>query len=297
MAGLKEIRRRIGSVKSTMQITRAMKLVSAAKLKRAQELAINGRTFSARLSRLVQSIISDLRGKDFHHPAFEGRDKVLNRLIIVMSSDRGLCGGYNTNLIKTIQAEQSDPDITKQFIILGRKAIAAGKRLGWNIVKEFDSLPENPVQWPVHDIRKELIDDFVAEKVDEVVLYYTRYISGTNQKVESELIIPLSGLDNNEAGSEGIENPQPRIFAQIEYSPSSRQILREIIPALISMKLRQAAFEAKASEHSARMTAMDSATHNASELIDKLKLFYNRARQSSITKELLDIVGGAEAIK
>lgn len=295
MAGLKEIRRRIGSVKSTMQITKAMKLVSAAKLKRAQELAMNGRTFSSRLSRLVQSIISDLRGKDFHHPAFEGRGEVKARLIVVISSDRGLCGAYNSNLIKAIQAEQSD-SINKHFIVIGRKAIASGRRLGWNIIQEFESLPENPIQWPVHDIRKYLIDEFVAEKVDEVVLYYTKFISGTTQQVENSLIIPIGGLEEETPESGGDED-QPKTFAQIEYSPDPRQILSELVPALISMQLRQAAFEAKASEYSARMTAMDSATHNASELIDKLKLFYNRARQGAITKELLDIVGGAEAIK
>lgn len=297
MAGLKEIRRRIGSVKSTMQITRAMKLVSAAKLKRAQELALNGRTFSARLLRLVQSIISDLRGKDFHHPAFEGRGVVKSRLVIVISSDRGLCGAFNSNLVKTIHTEQGGSTIENKFIVIGKKALTAGKRLGWNIIKEYESLPENPIQWPVHDIRKQLIDDFVEERVDEVVLYYTRFISGTNQQVERQLIIPLSGLEDDESDKKEIEEEEPKTFAQIEYSPNPRQILRELIPALISMQLRQAAFESKASEHSARMTAMDSATHNASELIDKLQLFYNRARQGAITKELLDIVGGAEAIK
>lgn len=297
MAGLKEIRRRIGSVKSTMQITRAMKFVSAAKLKRAQELAVNGRIFSSRLSRLVQTIISDLRGKDLHHPAFEGREVVKNRLIIVISSDRGLCGAFNSNIVKTVQAEQNDPEINKKFLVIGKKAIAAGKRLGWNIVKEFESLPENTIEWPVHDIRKEILDDFIAEKVDEVILYYTLFISGSNQQVKSQLIIPLGGLDEEKRSDENLEDEEYLIFAQIEYSPNAKQILRDLIPALVSMQLRQAAFESKASEHSARMTAMDSATHNADELIGKLQLYYNRARQGAITKELLDIVGGAEAIK
>lgn len=291
MSGLKTIRRRITSVKNTKQITKAMKLVSAAKLKRAQDAASSGQSYVSKLQKVLSQVMSDLP-KDFSHPLLEKRDLVKKRRIIIVSGERGLCGAYNANVIKAIQADLKSYDQSSEieFFPIGKQAINSCKRFGWKLAKSAWQLDEDANKWPIFEIANSLIDDYLNQEFDEVVIYYTKFISTMTQKVSKEIILPLTKLLSSSVGSE-------QLRGKSKYDPKTDEIFNQLLYSVSALLIKQAGLESKASEHAARMTAMDSATRNADELIEKLKLFYNRARQSAITRELIDIVGGAEAIK
>ncbi len=293
MASLKEIRRRIGSVSNTKQITRAMKLVSAAKLRRAQDGAINGRSYSNRLRGIISTLLGELPG-DFHHPLLDVREEVKSRRVIVISGERGLCGAYNANVLKAIDAtEAKEADVNLSFVAIGGRTVSAGKRAGWNMIESHERLSENATEWPVADIANEAIEAFSSGKCDEVVIYYTKFVTAMTQVVTREVLLPVSkeSLKSEDSDVEIDENVKAP-----KTDPSPNILLSNLIPLIVTATIRQAGLESKASEHAARMTAMDSATKNADELTDKLTLYYNRARQSAITTELIDIVGGAEAV-
>ncbi len=304
MSGLKTIRRRISSVKNTKQITRAMKLVSAAKLKRAQDAAQNGASFSEKLDRVVRTLMNDV-SEDFSHPLLQARSEVRVRRIVMISGERGLCGGYNTNIIKAIQNDTHRSPVELEFVPVGKRSVAACRRLGWKIVSAYENLPEDATKWPITEIASELMYDFEEGRCDEVVIYYTKFVSALTQKVTAEPLLPLGSLQSSENSSESTSTTTPSESEEehaatpgaVGYSPSPEEILSQVVPLLVKTKLYQAGLQSKASEHAARMTAMDAATNNANDLIEKLRLFYNRARQTTITRELIDIVGGAEAIK
>ena len=287
---LKEIRRRITSVNNTRQITRAMKLVSAAKLRRAQDAAENQRSYSAKLNQVVRNALNSLQG-EFTHPLIEKADEVKKRRVIVITGDRGLCGGYNASVIKAVAAQEDDASIELEVVPVGRRSVSAGNSAGWQHVEEYQDLPESAADWPIDEIADSAIKAFTSSDCDEVVVYFTTFVSAMTQEVTREVVLPFSLED-----AEG-EQAGEAADGVITFSPSPEEILKGLLPLLIKTKLAQAALESKASEHAARMTAMDSATNNANDLIDKLKLHYNRARQSAITSELIDIVGGAEAVQ
>ncbi len=291
MSGLKEIRRRITSVNNTRQITRAMKLVSAAKLRRAQDAAENGRAYSDRLNEAVRAAISDLTG-DFDHPLLEVRPEIKRRRIIMVAGDRGLCGAYNANVAKAVIANNKGASPAFDVIAVGRRSASAVASNRWELKAKYAELGENAATWPIEEIARSCMRDFISGECDEVVLYYTKFVSAMTQEVTREVLLPFGGINAEisetapkQEGDEGY----------ISYSPSPEEILSGLIPLLVRTRIGQGALESKASEHAARMTAMESATSNASDLIDKLRLYYNRARQSTITTELIDIVGGAEA--
>ncbi len=290
MSGLKAIRRRITSVKNTKQITRAMKLVSAAKLRKAQDAALNGRSFADQLKLSLEAIQRELPN-DFTHPLLDTSRPVRRRRVIIMAGERGLCGAYNTNVLKAVTAASRATDVEEEFVSVGRRAVSAAKKSGWNVLHSFEGLSEDAATWPVAELTGEFIADFLSGKIDEVVIHYTKFISAMTQVVESERLLPfrLPELDPAAAAD--------AVQGATRFDPSPEAILEKLLPLLLRTRISQAGFESKASEHAARMTAMDSATNNADDLISRLRLFYNRARQSTITRELIDIVGGAEAIK
>ncbi|MFN8390469.1 MAG: ATP synthase F1 subunit gamma [Bdellovibrionota bacterium] len=298
MAGLKTIRRRIVSVRNTKQITRAMKLVSAAKLRRAQDAALSGRKFSERLAQIFRVVLRELPD-DFSHPLFTTRPEVKRRRVIFVSGERGLCGAYNANVTKAIQQnEASAPNFSERvdFFPIGKQAITACKRFGWTNAGPEERLSEDVADWPAAEIAQMLVDDYIEGKFDELVVYYTKFVSAMTQEVTREVLLPFSTDALSEAAEDGVAADHTE-YGSPRFDPSPDQILLKLVTVLLASKLRQAGLEAKASEHAARMTAMDSATRNADDLIGQLRLFYNRARQSAITRELIDIVGGAEAIK
>ena len=301
MSGLKEIRRRIGSVASTKQVTKAMKLVSAAKLRKVQELVHSGRYFAFKLGSIVLNSIEDIKrsGQEFHHVLLERKKNPSKARMIILGSDRGLCGGYNVNLFKAVEAARlRKTHLEFDFVLFGKQAVNIAKRFGYNVVREYIDIPEQLSMIPIDELTHEIISDFTNDRCDKVYICYTKFNSTSSQQVVVEKILPLSLLKIalNEEVKKKIEAEHASMRG-ILYSPSPQRILATVLPIMLTVLIKQAIIEAKTSEYAARMIAMDSATHNADELIDQLKLFYNRARQSSITAELLDVLGGANALK
>ena len=296
MSGLKAIRRRITSVKNTKQITRAMKLVSAAKLRRAQEAALSGRRYRDEMIDLLETVRAELP-PDFSHPLLERRTEIKRRRVLVIAGERGLCGAYNANVMKAVTANESQWISAGKIEItpIGKQAGNACKRFDWPGSPFTESLGDDAAAWPVQDIASKLVQEYIDGHFDELVVYYTKFVSAMTQTVTRVVVLPFAA-EEIDAVSEGAAEKaaEPRLA---RFDPQPLTILTKLLPLLIGAQIRQAGLEAKASEHAARMTAMDSATRNADDLIGQLRLFYNRARQSAITRELIDIVGGAEAIK
>lgn len=296
MAGLKAIRQRIQSVKSTRQITRAMKLVSAAKLKKAQDAALAGRLYRQEIQRAMVLAIQSLP-EGYSHPFLTNSKEQnqsskdsskLKTRIYAVSGERGLCGAFNANLIKAVIAGENTADC--QIIGVGKKAVVAAGRLNWNLIASFEGLPENISSWPMEGMINAGVNDF--DSVQVVKLYFTQFVSALTQKVTDDVLLPFD-LDRmkKQVNLESVDN------AAVKLDPSAKRMFEYLIPIYLGARIREAALESIASEHAARMTAMDAATNNASELIDKLQLFYNRARQSAITTELIDIIGGSSAVE
>lgn len=297
MAGnLKAIRRRLVSVKNTRQITRAMKLVSAAKLNRAQIAVVNARAYSSALERMFAKLLKAQSGAEFSHALMQTRPEVKNIRIIILGGSRGLCGGYNTNINKQVEAtlktEQANfPGAQVEFVIVGKKPGEYFRRVNRNYLQLHEKVSEDPNKWPIEEVCSEAEIAFAKGEVDRVVLIYTAFLSVMSNRATATQLLPFSA-DAHEGSSTQEESEAGLTI----FEPSVAQVFDSLVPRLMRVKVRQAALESKVSEHASRMTAMDSATKNAGELIDKLTLYSNRLRQSGITGELLDIVGGAEAL-
>ncbi|MCH2233469.1 MAG: ATP synthase F1 subunit gamma [Crocinitomicaceae bacterium] len=293
MANLKEIRNRITSVSSTMQITSAMKMVSAAKLKRAQDAVTQMRPYANKLGEILANLSSTLDGEE---NAYSTEREVKNVLIVPITSNRGLCGGFNNNVIKktlaVIKEDYTDKNVS--VLCIGKKADDSFKRTQYNIKGTF--LPKN-----LNDVWGDLTFDHVApiaEKImnayteghiDKIVLVYNEFVSVSTQPVKVEQYLPL--VQNEVEETEGANANLDYIF-----EPNKEDIVTELIPKTLKIQLYSALLDSNAGEHGARMTAMHKATDNAGELQKSLKLEYNKARQAAITNEILEIVGGAEAL-
>ncbi|MBP9838066.1 MAG: ATP synthase F1 subunit gamma [Proteobacteria bacterium] len=295
MSGLKTIRRRITSVKNTKQITRAMKLVSAAKLRRAQEAATSGQSYVNKLQRLLSEVIKALPA-GYSSSILRKPDVVKKRRVLMISGERGLCGAYNNNVLKAAVAEKEQADdlgIEIDFFPIGKQAVTALKRQGYPTWNGNFEMPESAANWPVTELAATLIESFVKEEFDELVILYTKFVSTMTQRVNRDLVLPFQA-----ESIESVDSSELAEFAiKPKFDPKPEIIMHNLLNYVLGVKIQQSGLESKASEHAARMTAMDSATRNADDLIEKLKLFYNRARQTAITRELIDIVGGAEATK
>ncbi len=284
MSGLKEIRNRISSVSSTMQITNAMKMVSAAKLKKAQDSITATLPYSNKLSDLIKSISASVDSKD-SNPLFEKRE-VKKSLLVVITSNKGLCGGFNSNIIKeainsSFKNESSKPD----FITIGKKGNDI-LRKKFNVISSHNEIYDDLNYSNVKVIAENIMQKFADEEYDEVILIYNHFKNAATQIITKEQFLPIS--DEND------ENES--VSGDYIFEPNKIKILDELIPKSLSIQLFKAISDSIAGEHGARMTAMHKATDNASELKDQLKLTYNKARQTAITNEILEIVGGAEAL-
>lgn len=285
MAGTREIKRRVKSIKSTQQITRAMKMVSAAKLRRAQDRALAARPFAFKLKEILTSVAESSGG--VVHPLLASRE-VKNVAVIVLSSDRGLAGGYNSNIIKQTQALLKDKQgLSVQLITIGRKATDFYKRTEYPIRASYIGLPDNIPFGQAKEIAIEAMHGYEKEEFDEVYLIYNKFVSAMQQIPTTVKLLPLESGSLKD--SEGLKG-------EYVYEPSPEDILSTLLPKYVEILIYQTLLESKASEHGARMIAMGSATDNAGEMIDKLTLIFNRARQAAITKEIAEIVGGAEAM-
>ena len=284
MSGLKEIRNRISSVSSTMQITNAMKMVSAAKLKKAQDSITATLPYSNKLSELVKNISASIDSID-SNPLFIARE-VKNPLIIVITSNKGLCGGFNSNIIKEVYNISSEYGINKpDLLTIGKKGNDI-LRKKFNVISSHNDLYDEFSYLNVKSIASKIMQLYTDEKYDEVTLVYNHFKNAATQIITKEQFLPIS-----ENKDDNISIPGDYIF-----EPNKEKILEELIPKTLSIQLFKSISDSIAGEHGARMTAMHKATDNASELRDQLKLTYNKARQTAITNEILEIVGGAEAL-
>ena len=291
MPSLKDLKNRIGSVKSTQKITSAMKMVAAAKLRRAQEQAIASRPYSDNMDKIVKNLAKKLI---FNAPELlKGKPEINTQLLVVFSADRGLCGGFNgsiTRAVKSAIIDANSKKIETILLLVGRKSADALRReFKENFFEVIIGNSANPKFNDSSMIAKKIIDLFKQDKFGTCKIVYNKFISAISQEVTFKSLIPVEfevEEDKNVSGSSSV----------YEYEPSEEEILEDLLSRNISTQLFSAQIESTASELAARMTAMDNATRNAGDLIDRLTLQYNRTRQAFITKELIEIISGAEAL-
>ncbi|MCC8359579.1 ATP synthase F1 subunit gamma [Salinimicrobium sediminilitoris] len=284
MANLKELRSRITSVSSTMQITSAMKMVSAAKLSKAQDAITAMRPYSEKLSELLQSLSATLDSEQ--SSKYSEQREVNNVLIVSISSNRGLAGAFNSNIVKAskyvVNRDYENKNV--EFFTIGKKAndiLKKTHKIFRNETEIYDDLSfEN-----AEAVAQNLMELFVEGKYDKIILVYNQFVNAATQKVQVEQFLPIVPVEKDE-----------NVTLDYIFEPSKEEIVLELIPKSLKMQVYKALRDSFASEHGARMTAMHKATDNATELRDSLKLSYNKARQASITNEILEIVGGAEAL-
>jgi F-type H+-transporting ATPase subunit gamma len=299
MPSLKTIRKRIVSVKNTRKITRAMKLVAAAKLRRAQDTIIAARPYSAALASVVAEL-SGVAGKD-SHPLFEERDGK-RVAIVVITADRGLAGAFNTNVIKTVErfAANELPEGSEVSLrLIGRKSNQHFSRRNATIAS-YDPAPTSANALQVaREAANRAIDDFVANKVDRVYLVYNEFKNAGSQVVRTLQILPVAPDKVDSKALEKSDKSERKADVGIDYiyEPSKEALLTRLVPLYVQINIYRASLESIAAFFGAQMMAMENATKNAGDMINRYTLQYNRARQASITKELAEIVGGAEALK
>lgn len=285
MASLKAIRKRIASVKNTQKITKAMKMVSAAKLRRAQEAATNARAYADKLSELMRQVAASVA--DTPHPLLQGREQVARVDLLLVTADRGLCGAYNSNLIR--RAEQLLTQYGRERVRLtfvGRRGFDYFKKRGVTIADKYVNLFGGPDLALAHRLADQLAQEYAEGRTDAVFVLYSHFRSALSQVPTVDQLLPIVPAALGEAD-----------VREYVAEPDRATLLDRLLRQYVRVLIHRAFLEAQASEHAARMTAMDSATSNAAEMIDRLTLEMNRARQAAITKELMEIVSGAEALK
>jgi len=284
-ANMKEIKERIDSVKNTSQITNAMNIVSSTKFKKFQELTLKSRSYSDTLDITFDNLVASLTGKK--HVIFDGKQEVRKVGIVVMTSDRGLCGSFNSNMLRRM--EEMIKDFRKEgknisIITIGKKARDYCKNKDVSVDSEYIQLIPETMFEKAKKISEDVVEFYLNDFYDEVYLLYSKFVSAIEYNIQIEKILP-------------IEKKEGLPTKEYIFEPSEEQVLREFIPKVLNIKLYQALLESSASEHSARMSAMRQANDNADEMIKKLTVQYNRERQGQITQELSEIVGGSEALK
>ena len=291
MASLDDLKKRIMSVKSTQKITKAMKMVAAAKLKRAQESAEKGRPYSEKMNNIILNLSLGIADKEIAPKLLSGSGKNQIHLCVVMTSDRGLCGGFNANIIK--KAKNYFSDVTKEgkeikIITVGSKGNDQLKRLYGDKIIENISFKEskNANFFDAEKVGKIIIEKFDKEEFDICTIFFNQFKNVITQIPQAQQIIPLNTVNEN----------QENVNESYEFEPDEDEILNNLLPKNISTQIFKAMLENSASEQGARMSAMDNATRNAGEMVDKLTIEYNRSRQAAITKELIEIISGAESL-
>lgn len=290
MATLREIKNRVTAVRNTSKITQAMRMVAAAKLRRAQDAITAARPFADKL----QLIMSNLAAaeSDFVHPYFETRKHISSIALIVVTSDRGLCGGFNMNVLRSMaqhiaDLKKSHPDATITLVPVGRRATTFLKREVWAVAKEYPDVFAKLEFSTAHDIAELVSSGFLASRFDKVDAIYNTFVSVIRQEVKISQILPIAPSETMKVAT----HPVDYIF-----EPSRADILDTLLPTYLNIQVWRTLLESNAAEQAARMMAMENATNNARDLISSLQLIYNRERQAAITKEMLEIVGGAEAL-
>lgn len=297
MPSTREIRRRIRSVKNISQVTRAMQMVAASKMRRAQEQVLATRPYSEKAWQVLSNLAGQRGVDETAHPLLEVREEIQTVGIVLITSDKGLCGSYNTNMIHAVMPFIKELSFPVELITVGKRGRDAMWRLGQKIVAEFSDLPPQPGILDITPIARAVMDGFLSGQFDVIYLAHTDFINTLIQRPAIWQLLPIRPLH---LGVTAIsehrgERALPTTVEYI-YEPDPRTILNTVLPRFTELQIYQAVLESLASEHSARMVAMRNATENANDLLDDLTLTYNRARQEAITKEMLDIAGGAEAL-
>ncbi len=293
MPNLKELKNRISSVKSTRKITSAMKMVAASKLRRAQELAESSRVYADSLGFILSSLAGNTKNSSDLPEILTGRENSKISLLIINSSDRGLCGGFNSNLFRNAKkwiSDQQGQGKSVKIMTVGKKASSFYKKTDLDIVASFEDLNSNDRQLQVsEEIKNKIMELFENNEIDEVSILFNKFVSAISQEPTYQSLIPLSNDETSEDESESNN-------AIFEFEPDKNELLEYLVPRNFLTQIYRSVLESSASEHAARMTSMDNATRNAGDMIDRLTLTYNRTRQAFITKELIEIISGAEAV-
>ena len=302
MANLKELKTRISSVKSTQKITSAMKMVAASRLKRAQEAAEAARPYAERMERMIASVMESQQSIQSAPKLLAGNSSDETYLFVIITSDRGLCGGFNSSIVREARKRVRDlmsAGKSVKLLCVGRKGRDQLKsEFAASIVKTCEGIGRSGVNFSeAEDLTSDLIEMFEADEFDICTVVYNKFVSVITQVVTSQQIIPvdLVGLEQVLEEDEGL-SAKEKPSAIYEYEPSEQEILIELLPSNLRIQVFRALLESSASEHGARMSAMDNATRNAGEMIDDLTLTFNRSRQAKITSELIEIISGAEAL-
>ncbi len=295
MPSLKAIRKRIGSVKNTQKITKAMKMVAAARLRRAQQAITELRPYAVKTLEVLSSVAARA-GEEEVHPLLARRDpkKVL---LVVLTSDRGLAGAFNGSICKAAHRKWKELEaqgVSVSFAVIGKKGRDFFRRRNANVEFEFTGVFEALTVTKAGEIGRSIVAEYKTDGFDAVYLCYNEFKSAISQKVVLEPLVPITPMAVG-----GDEREAPRVDGGVDfiYEPSKEALLDRLLPMYVEIEIFRALLESVASEHGARMTAMDNASKNAGEMIDRMTLVYNRARQAAITKELMEIIGGAEALK
>jgi len=291
MASLDDLKKRIASVKSTQKITKAMKMVAAAKLRRAQENAEKGRPYSEKMNNIILNLSNGISDKENAPKLLAGTGEDKTHLCIVLTSDRGLCGGFNTNIIKkakTYFQKVSNEGKILKIITVGSKGYDQLKRVyKEKIIEKISFKDSKTINYlDAEIVGKIIIDNFEKKEFDICTIFYNQFKNVITQIPQEQQIIPLKNSEAKEHSSED----------SYEFEPEEDEILSNLLPKNISTQIFKAMLENSASEQGSRMTAMDNATRNAGEMVDKLTIKYNRSRQAAITKELIEIISGAESL-
>lgn len=294
MATLRDIKQRIGAVKSTSKITQAMKMVAAAQLRRAQNRIESARPYFSKLEEMMSNLIGAV-GEDYSHELIRNPEEIKNIALITISSDRGLCGNFNTNLLKESiayinnQIKNEHPDANIHIVSVGKKAVGFYRKQKIEIIDEFKDVFTN-LQFPTaKNIINAVKGGFISGKYDKVIVFYNEFVNILKQTPSIKQILPILPAEKAEEDS--------HFNVDYIFEPNKHEILDELLPKLVDIQVWRGMLESNAAEQAARMMAMDNATNNARDLIQELELQYNKARQAAITTEMLEIVGGANALK
>ena len=293
MANLKEIRNRIKGVKNTAKITSAMKMVSAAKLKRAQDGIEKARPYAVKMKDVITNLVTAL-GEEYSNPLTESRDEIKNVAVIVIGSDRGLCGSFNSNLFKESARflredfKNSHPDANVNVIAVGKKAVSFFKKTEFNLIAEFPDAFNNLSFTLTQEIVGTVKDSFIKGEYDKVIVYVNEFVNVIKQEPKRHQLLPIQTEASEETSNSSID---------YIFEPTKEGILDTLLPKMIDISMWRYMLESNAAEQAARMMSMDNATNNANELVSELNLTYNKMRQAAITTEMLEIVGGANALE
>ena len=302
MANLREIKGRIDSVKSTMQVTRTMEMISTAKIRRALDRAKEAEPYKDAITRMLANVAG--AGFDTSQPLLQPRSEVHNVLFILIASDRGMAGGFNIVPQRLVQHEMSDlakPGITSELITCGKKPTEYFTYRGVTPVMSFSDMSSEPTMDEADRIASYLMDGYASGSIDRVVIYYSHARNRVDQEQVVEQLLPLTSdeltLPNKPRTDEAVTTVEQERYTEFEFEPSAREVLGYLMPAYIRTVIYHALLDSAAAEHGARRRAMQSATDNAKEVIASLSRTYNRERQGSITTELNEIIGGASALE